>query len=740
MSAVLVDTCGREHRLERAVVAEPGSYGALFARAATYRAQCLTPPGTEDVSRRREASSGESHPKSFASAALVTYIPLTTSLQDPATTSEAASLDLVLQNIRLRRQVDHPFLRALIDAFYTDQVLSPPTLASDGADSVNVKTWPGASLPSTPPPRENHAKEADSAQDTEGPTRPDGPTASALTPSSTIAALVVVEEYVEGCSLADYADAVAKRHIKRSNRKMQEDAAAISRQLAELLLHVHAVGHVLCPDIPLDCVHLDLKKGCVRVRLPLRAAATLDIVEKSTGAALAVTTTVPCMASIDNSMRSVPGEGGPCVCAPEMCEMACWNDGTSAPWGALPFSADVWALGLLMLQLCSLNHKDLSTATNAAERLVVVRSHLHELVSLLPSETEKDMVELIRSCLEYSPTRRPTLGMLLESRCFAKHRPLRVREPTPAIMTLAEAVMTVKNNEASPSSMQPAARHSRTMNTTDTNLPGVVADDTLVFLSHQVLAWTTPRSFRDAFVPMVDSSLGTADPCALLGSRASKDPTAAATTQPRQSSPPSLAAATQQALQDIALLHEQYHRICVMSSDPSTLATPCVQQSTYKALRDRVQRTRQLPRDITSTTTIMEELTEHFAKLEHSNPKLCFRFMELLLEGFTNSPSDVEALIETVTLAEALLHASSMDTSAAGGAQPIREDAPLNDTTGNSAANEKGSVFNVNETLRVMPSMPAHVISSDRAANTSAILYNSWLRKQRKKHLKMDGY
>ncbi|CAG9582640.1 conserved hypothetical protein [Leishmania major strain Friedlin] len=740
MSAVLVDTRGHEYRLEMAVDPERGSYGALFAQATTYRAQRLFRPCMEDIPGLVEDNASEAGAKSLASAALVTYIPLTTSLQESDTTSEAALLHLLVQNIRLRRQADHPYLRTLIDAFYTNQVPSSPSSTSGGVGSVVVMKGPGASPASLSPPRENLVKQTGTAQDSGGTNWPAGAAAPALALSPAITALVVVEEYIEGCSLADYADAVAKMHLKQGNLKIQNDAAAIACQLAQALLHLHAVGHVLCRDLPLDCVHMDINKGCVQVRLPLSATAMLDMVEGSASAAPGAVMASPRTTSIGESTSNAFREGKCFVGAPELSKMSDWNKIASPPCGALPLYADVWALGLLMLQLCSLNHKNLSGATDATERLLVIRSHLLQPAALLPADTEEDMAELILSCLECSPTKRPTLSMLLKSSAFAKHRSFTMREPNRAVISLAQAVKAIRRHERTSASVQPAALHSRTMSTIDTDLPNQVVDDSLISLSLQDLHWTTPPSFRDVFVPILVSPPGTADLCEVPGGIASRDLTAAATTQGRQRPPPSLAAATEQALHDVALLHDRYRDICVMATQSSTSAAPSAQQSACAALRDRVQNTGQLPRDFTTTTTIMEELTEHLAKLEQNDPKLCLRFMELLLEGFATCPSDIAAVADSVALADTLFHASATDTAATSGAQPVRKEAPLEEATQHSVPGQKEAVFNVAETLRVMPSMPAHVISSDRAANTSSVLYNSWLRKQRKKHLKMDEY
>ncbi|CBZ30838.1 conserved hypothetical protein [Leishmania mexicana MHOM/GT/2001/U1103] len=740
MSAVLVDTRGHKYRLEMAVDPERGSYGALFAQATTYRAQRLPPPCAEDIPVLVEGNATKSGAKSLVSAALVTYIPLTTPLQESDTTSEAASLHLVLQNIRLRRQADHPYLRTLIDAFYTNQAPSSPSSTSGGVGSVVVMKGPGASPATSSPPVENLVKQAGTAQDSGGSYWPAGAVVPALASSSSITALVVVEEYIDGCSLADYADAVAKRRLKQGSLKIQNDAAAIACQLAQVLLHLHTVGHVLCRDLPLDWVQMDVNKGCVQVRLPLSAVAMLDAVEGPTSSAPAAVMESPCTSFIGDSTGTVLGEGKCFVCAPEMSEMSDWNAVLSAPCGTLPFCADVWALGLLMLQLCSLNHENLSGATNATERLHVIRSHLPQPAALLPADTEEGMADLICRCLECSPTKRPSISTLLKSSAIAKHRTLTMLEPNRTVIHLAEAVKAIRRHERTPASVQPTAPHSRTVSMVDTDLPNKVVDNSLISLSLQDLHWTTPPSFRDVFVPMAVLPPGTTEPCELPGGSASNDPTATATMPARQRLAPSLAAATEQALHDVARLHDQYRDICVMATQTSTSAMPSAQKSTCAALRERVQNTRQLPRDITTTTTIMGELTEHFDKLERSDPKLCFRFMELLLEGFATCPSDIAAVTDSVALADILLHASVADTTATGDAPPVRQEVPLEEVTQHSVPEPKEAVFNIAETLRVMPSMPAHMISSDRAANTSSVLYNSWLRKQRKKHLKMDEY
>ncbi|KAG5491166.1 hypothetical protein JIQ42_01063 [Leishmania sp. Namibia] len=740
MDAVLVDTDGGAYRLETAVGAERGSYGALFSRALTYRAHRLSAPCTEDISRPADGETNESCTKSLTGNVLVTYIPLTTSLQESANTSEAASLHLVLQNIRLRRQVDHPYLRTLTDAFYTNQALSSPSSVSDRVGAVVTRKRTGSPLRGTSPQSVELRRREGTEQESEGAKRLVDTVASPEISSPTVTALVVVEEYVEGCSLSDYADAVAKRHLIQDNPKMQDNAAAIGCQVTQVLLHLHAVAHMVCRNIPLDCVHLDAKRGCVRFRLPLSTAAMLDVVEGSTGSCQARVLTSPYATPEDESTSAVAGEGRKIVCAPEMSNISCWSEVPSAPWGARSVGTDVWALGLLMLQLCCLHHDDFSAATNASERLVVIRSHLHHLASLLPSETEEGIAGLIRSCLGFSPEKRPTLQALLQSRTFAKHRPYKVLQPNGVIIGLAEAVKAVQRNENLLPSMQPAAHLLHASDAVGSDLSSMAVEGLLVSLSLEDLIWETPPSFCDAFVPMIGSPPQTNDVSKLPGGSGSQGPTAAGATQPIERSPPSLAAATKQALQDVACLHEHYRGMGVDATPKSTPTTPSAHQSARATWRERVQYTRQLPRDITSTKSMMAEITEHFAKLEHADPRLCFRFLELLMEGFENCPSDVTAVLDSVVLAEALLLISATDTVDAGAAQPVREDSPIGDATPHLAAEQKETFFNVAETLRVMPSMPAHMISSGRAANTSAVLYNSWLRKQRKKHLRMDEY
>ncbi|KAG5467412.1 hypothetical protein CUR178_01055 [Leishmania enriettii] len=740
MDVVLFDTDGGAYRLETAVGAECGSYGALFSRASTYRARRLPAPCTEDISRPADSEANESRTKSSTGDVLVTYIPLTTSLQESAIKSEAASLHLVLQNIRVRRQVDHPYLRTLTDAFYTDQVLSSPSSVSDGVGAVVMRKRPGSPLRGTSPQGVELRRREGTEEDSGGAERLVDTAASPGISSPTMTALVVVEEYVEGCSLLDYVDAVAKRHLIQGNPKMQDNAAAIGCQVAQILLHLHAVGHMVCRNIPLDCVHLDAKRGCVRLRLPLTTAAMLDVVESSTGSCQATVLTSRYATPEDEPTNTVSGAGKKIVCAPEMSNMSCWSEIPSAPWGARSVGADVWALGLLMLQLCCLHHDDFSAAINASELLVVIRRHLHHLAYLLPSETEEGIAGLIRSCLEFSAEKRPTLQALLQSRTFAKHCPSKVLQPNGVIITLAEAVKAVQRKENLLPSMQPAAQLLHTSDVVCSDLSSPTAEGLLVSLSLEDLIWETPPSFCDAFVPMIGSPPLANDVAKLPGGSGSQDTTASGATQPLERSPPSLAAATKQALQDVVCLHGHYRGMGVVATPKSTPTALSAHQRARAAWRERVQCTRQLPRDITSTKSMMAEITDHFAVLEHADPRLCLRFLELLMEGFENCPSDVTAVSDSVVLAEALLLISATDTVDAGAARPVREDSPIGDATEHLLAEQKETFFNVAETLRVMPSMPAHMISSDRAANTSAVLYNSWLRKQRKKHLRMDEY
>ncbi|GET92805.1 hypothetical protein, conserved [Leishmania tarentolae] len=740
MSAVLVDSHGDEYRLLQTIEPESGSYGALFAQAATYRAQQVLPPPKAETPGLAETNAGESGAKSLLGSAVVTYIPLTTSLQEGDSTSESALMHAVLQNIRLRRQVDHPYLRTLIDAFYTNQVLqSSNSVRHDTGRVADIKQ-PSASARNSSSSPKSLEKQSYTAH-VGGDTNWRASTAvSGLHSPLALTALVVVEEYIEGCSLADYVDVVAKGHLQQENRQIQKATAAIAYQLAQALLHLHTVGLLLCRDLPFECVHMDVNKGYVRVRIPLSATAMLDAVEGSTSSAVTAFLPSPCTAPIADARSTAFGEGKCSLCAPEMTEMSEWNESVSEACGSLPFGADVWALGILMLQLCSLNQKDLFGTTNATERLLVIRSHLPHIVDLLPADIEGDMAELIGGCLQCSPRNRPTLSTLLKSSLFANHRSFTLLEPNPVIISDAEAVSDAKKQQGAFVSVQPTAPPSRAMNKVDTDFLHKVIDDSLISLSLKDMKWRTPRSFRDAFMPILAPPPGSTTSCEMLGGCASRDSAATPTMQSPQGLPLPLAAAAKQALHDITLLHDEYYDICVRAAQTSTSTTPSAETIACAALRERVQNSRQLSRDLTTTMTIMEDLTKHFTKLELSEPKLCIRLVEFLLEGFETSPSDIAAVTESITLADTLLHAASTNTVSPGGASVVHKEAPLDEATQHRVPQQKEAAFNVAKTLRVMPSMPAHMISSDRAANTSAVLYNSWLRKLRKKRLKMDEY
>ncbi|KAG5492707.1 hypothetical protein JKF63_01287 [Porcisia hertigi] len=734
---MFVDSHGHQYQLETPVEVERGSYGERFERAVAYRARRLFPSRTRAKQHPSESTTNQSGHMPLPGDMLVTYIPLTTSLQESTTAPEAGSLQLVLKNIHLRRQVHHPYLRSLADAFYTDQIFSAPARASDGVESIVVEEGADASLAGTSPSRNHLVGQTCTLKDSEEKhwRAPAGASAMKKFPSTT--ALVVVEEYVAGCSLADYADAIAQKQLDRDGLIRQHDAVAIACQVTQLLLHLHLVGQVLCRFIPPECVHLSRREGCVKLRLPLCAVAMSDIMAGLAGCSSAAMLTYPSTSPADGLASAISDGGTGFICAPEIHETSRWDDVASAPTGGASRCADVWALGLLMLQLCSLTHSSLSLVHSATERLAVICGHLHEPKVLLPCDVEESIAEVIHSCLERSPARRPTLRALLNTTAFVKYGSNTSRDPNPLLIGLADAMTTKRKVQHRSAIHQQTAQHLRKMSR-DTS--SVLVDGTLMSLSLHDLQWTTPDDFRDAFLPTIEASSLTTPPSTPPGNTAPEDSSAVVEAPIGQGQPFSLSAAAQQALQDVTFLHDLYRGICVGATRMPTPTKPSAYQKTPAALRARLQRTGQLPDDLSTTTVLMEELTKLFARLERTNPDLCFRFVELLLEGFVNSPSDVADVADSVVLAEELMSISARATAAPGKASsPAPKDFPIDDATDPVVPEHRETVFNVAETLRVMPLMPARVISSDRAANTSAVLYNMWLRKQRKKHLWMDG-
>lgn len=692
MSATFADAHGGEYRLVAPVEGDGGGYASLFTQATAYRAHRLAPAVDDLQDTGERCPSDATAAAAPATTVLVTHITLTSSLQDAPASSEAAALEAVLRNLALRRRIRHSLLRTLVDAFFTDQQLScTPALSNasgnGGGESVARVAASSAAC-----------DERDSVHH-----------------SSTLTALIVIEEFCEGCSLADYANAVSSGRLTCSDAKLQRDAAAVVYPLASVLHHVHTSTPIVCRAVPLECVFLDVNQGTLRVRLPLSAVCRdveLDGVDGSDS--------LGCPA-VDFGLR----DDVPTLCAPELCRLRGWGTAEAAAallldGGGVSASADVWALGTVLLELCALNRSELAGPRLHAERerAAVLLRHIENPDALLPPGVHPTVAQLVGACLETVPRQRPSMAAVLKAAAFSTHRSFSRLEQSRAVISIAEAVLQTRTSEAAAAEQQ------------NTVSPRTWADAGLAMLTLPGLSWSTPDAFREALFP--DG--------ALPGEREAATGAAVPLSPDAAEAGLSLASMTQEALQDVTRLHARYRdlgtRNVAASSDASVAAGNA-------ALRARVRRSRQLPRDIASTAKIMDDLTEHFAQLEQSDPRSCLRLMELLVEGFAASDADVEAVASGLVVADALLHASpTAVTSPTGGHDLASLDGSVNldDASVNSEAEAPSTGFSVADTLRVMPSMPAQVYSSDRAANTTAVLYNSWLRKQKKKHLKMDGF
>ncbi|KAK7201318.1 protein kinase [Novymonas esmeraldas] len=735
MCTVLVGSDGQEYQIGSAANADRGSYAALFALASTYHAEWLPSPDAAVTDTPLDAAAAATPESAAGCAVLVTYIPLVSSLQDPSDSSEAAALRLVLHNIRLRRQVEHPHLRTLFDSFYTDELLCPSAPASShgSGGAVLVKRRPGASQAGPSPAGGNARRVSDGRRGAGG--------AAALTlpaPRGTTA-LVVVEEFVKGCSLVEYAAAVAAGLLSPSTVELHRGAAVVACQVVQLLLHLHTSSNLQCRHVPLDCVHLDSEKGRICLRLPLGAAAMADVavdcagVSTSSASAAATTTAV--------TVREAGGGAGALfVVAPELRDVARYAAAVvpPPPRGAPLSSADVWAVGLLLLQLCCLPRgtpAGVVVDAATAERAAVLSGDRDELLGLLPDGTEDAMQELLSSCLDPLPRRRPRLWTLLSSAALSPHRATAADGASRTIIALAEAVAAVsrRENAVAPSSFEPRRVDA---------VPPQPIDVSLAALSLQGVRWVTPRCARDVFAPASAPPSAPAVSCTVGGGVPVVPDLSLAPTLPSPAVHQlSLAAATRQTMRDVTVLHGLYTGPVGAEGAALTSTAGPARTGALAVLQEEVRRSRQLPRDIASTTAVLEELAEHFAHLERADPELSVRLAELLLEGFAGCSADVAAVRESVAVADALMRTSSSHPEAAPVHAPGTEGDGAFEEPVQPGAQEgpRDATFNVAATLRAMPLLPVQIISSDRAANTSSVLYNSWLRKQRKKYLNVDG-
>ncbi|KPA86286.1 hypothetical protein ABB37_00512 [Leptomonas pyrrhocoris] len=764
MSSLLYDTQGNRFRIEGVLDSGQDSYASLFSTAVTYRARhvgtydddVVHQPSSPPSAHQGQSLSTPSRPHSISATVVITYIPLLSSLQGITSSKDAAALLVLQDHVRLRRQVEHPFLRSLFDVFYTQQCLAAPVSSSGppaAAATALVRRPVEVHSPVASRARKQQTNRSASAEEDRGVDEAnDGDTAdrkdvaarsttsTASSPSHTDSgtALVIVEEFIEGSTLADYADAVACKRLMPGNVKLQRDAAAIAYQLAQLLQYLHGTGCVLCRELPLGNIALDQNKGYISVRLPLGAVNTLHEADDKRYAH-SVAALVFDTSQLHREKASFGAEEYHLLRAPELRHVACWDavcdpaaspttDNEPAAFGA----ADVWMLGVVTTLLCTLNNKKFALTTRA-ERLAAVHSHIDHLPGLLPSDTPEGMVKLIQSCLESSPAKRPTATGVLTSAAFVPNRSHVELEQQRAVISIAEAVANANKRKMPPPSLHLAENSAATTGggaaaaaATALRTVAVAPDNELTLLSLQGTVWYVPTAYRDVLLPGADVALP-GEPATLPHIM-----------QVPSSVAPSLSRATQDAFHDIERLCEQDARLRLtdLAAAPSYASTDCKRDS----LQERLRRSKLMPRDFSATKCVLEELTDRFTQLESRNPEAAFCFIELLLEGLQSCSQGVAALRESVTLADALLQPAGLPpTGTLQEETPAREDACEDSTLSNST--EVGQRdFQVPEVLRAMPSMPERMIASDRAANTSAVLYNQWLRKNKKRFVKSDGY
>jgi serine/threonine protein kinase len=773
MSSVFSDTRGNTFRIESLLGGESDSYASLFTTAVTYRARHITasldtaatacvaganaPPLTPGQPHpTASASVPHVKPNTISKTVMVTYIPLLSSVQGIAPSKEASALLVLQDHIRLRRQIEHPLLRSLFDVFYTQQCLAAPgrsgavTAPTAGAAAVgtpvevtsptnaNARVRKAACLPSSVEDVNGDESEVkdDEATDGSKAAKSSPPPSNTTSKCSDItgAALVIVEEFVEGCSLADYADAIARRRLVPTSAKLQRDAAAIAYQLAQLFHYLHGTGYVLCRDMPFENVMLDQNKGFISVRLPLSALRMLQ--EPGEKCLTNVAAALMSQTSQLNRVNECRLTEKSCsLRAPELRSIpywdAAWNssDGTSDGGAAASAfgAADIWTLGVVTTLLCTLNHKQFAQTTRA-ERFGIASAQVQRLQELLPGDMEEGMQDLIRGCLEASPTARPTAGGVLKSAVFVTYRSNTELEQHRAVISIAEAVENANKRKMPPPPLQLA----ESSTTAATRTVAVVPDTDLSLLSLHDTAWEAPKMYRDVFL-----SNGGDGAAALPG-----EPTTSRSSQVLNRVSPSLARASQYALQDLMRLCAQYTRLNPTDASDSAPSSAYAGAMDRKGntVCERVRRSRQMPRDLPSTIRTFEELTARFSQLERINPDVSFRLMELLLEGFSSSPQDVASIRKSVTLADALLYAEWPPATLDEGAAVAGRVGSLETSVLSASVDKDQRDFQVADVLRSMPTMPERMIASDRAANTSAVLYNQWLKKEKKKFAKLDGY
>ncbi|KPI90222.1 hypothetical protein ABL78_0604 [Leptomonas seymouri] len=754
MSSTLYDTQGNRFLIESVLGPEQASYAFLFTNAVTYRARHVS-ANFDDTFQHPPPSTAANvgiclptAPKSnvISDTVVVTYIPLVSSLQSSTPSNEAAALRALQENIRLRRQVEHPFLRSLLDVFYTRQCLVAPVsrniAPNTDAEAVAPVCRPferDSPATSSAQRRERYRSAsfeknggAEEARDGDRAEREDAlASASASSPFQIIAgtALVIVEDFVEGCTLADYAEAVACKRLTPSNAKLRRDAAGIAYQLAHLLHYLHDTGHVLCRELPLDNIALDVNKGFISVRLPLSAVRLLP-----EAGARCLTDTVAELAlgasQLHHDDRFAWTEELRPLHAPELRRTASWDafwhplttpeaDSTPVAFGA----ADIWMLGVVTALLCTLNHKNFVHNTRAG-RLAILCSQIESLPVLLPFDMEEGMQQLIHSCLEISPTKRPTATAVLKSAAFVPNRSHTELEQHRAVISIAEAVTNAAKCKTSPASLQTVDGRAVSRAAAWRAVTTAAPDTELTILSLQDAAWDVSPVYRDVFLPN-------------QWMEQHEEPMVPQSSQPLGQEVPSLAQATQYALHDMERLYAKYERLFRTDLANAPFAVP--NDTVHDEFRQQLRRSRQMPPNMPGVARIFEELTERFTQLERSNPDASFRFLELLVEGLSSSTQDVAVVRESVTLADALLQVSRLpppptSNDAAERMQSVEEAGISN--SGEVTARD----CQVADVLRAMPSMPERMLASDRAANTSAVLYNHWLKRERKKFVKSDGY
>lgn len=663
---------GVHYDLETPTELWQSSYSDFFDQVWVYRAVRSRPSTTMSSSKQTFLSGLQTSFKGppEQGKVAITIAPLTSSLQDSCNIAGQA-FQRLLNHLQYRTIVQHPLLRSLFSVFLCNRGEWKPRRPEEVAELVTgCRHW------------------------------------TTLQDNATL--LVVVEEYIDGCTILEYCNLLGQQRLVRSTAQLQRDAAAIVYQIAQLMAHLHFYGPFLCLDIPLQKIYTDEKSGRIRVVLP----SSLTLMEDP-----ALQRAVTCFDGVEHLLR-----------APEVRQMGLQLPAAMGTTSGHHCGADVWCIGVLLLQLCSVGHSTFSMVQSIVDRVAAVVPHLSAPHGILPPDVAEGVLLVLTSCLQQDPEKRPSVLELLTHPVFLTYKSHSLNEQNRAVIEVVETVKRARAMDAPPATKE--VRQDDGVKEKQTGRRCSVKHDAATpWRGREVVHLPSPSAWQ---LSTSLSEVYAIEPIQFPTDSTSSGPLPLPV-EPKSSFQKELPPSSEGAPGEVSSFLQ---RICEEVSDDFSELLICFAQLPTEqllhplSLTDATRIQQQFSQPTSLVLHQLHTLTKQMSELETIDPSVTIQFTEMLVESLMASNEDVEQIADTAILTEQLLRAASE-------AALLNSDSSetVHETSGESESDcLYGSTPSVAVpvTSQMMLLMPERITSSDTAVRTDAILYNKWVKKQQK--------